>query len=121
MAELDISNQVVRHILETLEEGKAIDTVLLKVQKISSFTDFMIVSSGRSTRQVKSLVRRVKDCLSTKGIKPIGIEGENTGEWVLMDYGDIVLHVMQPGARDFYQLEKLWGKAGGVGKRSGEG
>lgn len=121
MAELDISNKIVRYILETLEDGKASDTTLMEVQKISSFTDFMIVSSGRSARQVKSLVRRVKEFLSTKGIRPIGIEGENTGEWVLIDYGEVVLHVMQPGAREFYQLEKLWGEAGEIGKISGEG
>jgi len=120
MVKLDGSNKVVQCILESLEEGKAMDTALLEVQEISSFTDFMIVSCGRSARQVKSLVRRVKDCLSIKGIRPIGIEGETTGEWVLIDYGDVVLHVMQPNARQFYQLEKLWATAGEVGKKPDE-
>ena len=95
-------------ILEALEDGKAVNTTLLEVTEIASFTDFMIVSSGRSVRQVKSLVRRVKDAPLALGVRPLGIEGETSGEWVLIDFGDVVVHVMQPTAREFYQLEKLW-------------
>ena len=102
------SKRILSCILEALEDGKAINTTLLEVTKIASFTDFMIVSSGRSVRQVKSLVRRVKDAPLALGVRPLGIEGEIGGEWVLIDFGDVVVHVMQPTAREFYQLEKLW-------------
>lgn len=120
MAKLVSSDKVVGFIMESLEDGKAIDTSLMEVGKVSSFTDYMIVSSGRSIRQVKSLVKRVKSSLSVKGIRPIGIEGENVGEWVLLDYGDVIVHVMQPSTREFYQLEKLWGDPGGPRRKSKE-
>jgi len=105
-------NGIVSYILEALEEGKALDPVVLEVENVSSFTDFMVIVSGRSVRQVKSLARRVKDVLSAEKIRPIGIEGENTGEWILLDYGEVVVHIMLPASRDFYQLERLWGELG---------
>ncbi len=111
-------NDMVRLILDALDNGKALDTVVLDVEKISSFTDFMVVSSGRSVRQVKSLIRRVRDTLSERRLRPIGVEGESTGDWVLLDYGEVVVHIMQPSARDFYQLERLWGELGKPNSRN---
>ena len=112
------SNDIARLILDALDNGKALDTVVLDVEKISSFTDFMVVSSGRSVRQVKSLVRRVRDTLSERRLRPIGVEGEKTGDWVLLDYGEVVVHIMLPSAREFYQLERLWGELGKPNSRN---
>ena len=118
IAEPEKSKDTVRLVLEALEDGKALDTVVLNVEKISSFTDFMVVSSGRSTRQVKSLIRRVRDALSARRLRPIGVEGDITGDWVLLDYGEVVVHIMLPSAREFYQLERLWGELGKPSSRS---
>ena len=118
MREYVDSNDIVRLILDALDNGKALDTVVLDVEKISSFTDFMVVSSGRSVRQVNSLIRRVRDTLSERRLRPIGVEGEKTGDWVLLDYGEVVVHIMQPSAREFYQLERLWGELGKPNSRN---
>jgi ribosome-associated protein len=95
-----------------LEEIKARDIVLLDVRKLTSLFDYMIVASADSTRQTKALARNVHDKIKASGGSVIGIEGEQTGEWVLIDLGDIVVHIMQPSARDYYNLEQLWGGGG---------
>ena len=112
------SNDIVRLILDALDNGKALDTVVLDVEKISSFTDFMVVSSGQFSKAVKSLIRRVRDTLSERRLRPIGVEGEKTGDWVLLDYGEVMVHIMQPSAREFYQLERLWGELGKPNSRN---
>lgn len=95
-------------VIDSLEDMKAREIKILDVSKTSSFTDFMIICSGGSGRQVKAiageLIKRSKEAENP----PIGIEGEKAAEWVLVDLGDIVIHIMQQGSRDFYQLEKLW-------------
>jgi ribosome-associated protein len=107
-----------------LEEIKARDIVLLDVRKLTSLFDYMIVASADSTRQTKALARNVHDKIKASGGSVIGIEGEQTGEWVLIDLGDIVVHIMQPSARDYYNLEQLWGGDGSrrvvALRRSGE-
>ena len=91
-----------------LEEFKAEDIVSLDVKNKSSVTDTMIIASGRSTRHVKSISDNIIKKLKKVKIKPIGIEGYSKSEWVLMDFGDVLVHVMHPDAREFYSLEKLW-------------
>ncbi|MBI1194811.1 MAG: ribosome silencing factor [Gammaproteobacteria bacterium] len=91
-----------------LEDLKATDITVLDVTDMSSMTDVMIVASARSSRQVRSLVNHLVTEAKAKGYKPLGVEGEKEGEWGLVDLGDVVVHVMQPEVRDFYQLEKLW-------------
>lgn len=95
-------------LIDLLDEMKAADVQTFNVADMTSVTDYMIVSSGTSNRHVKSIASRVLEELREDGIKPFGSEGEAHGEWVLIDYGDVVLHVLQQQTRDFYQLEKLW-------------
>ncbi len=95
-------------VTAALDDGKAEDIKVFDVRKLTSIADFMVVASGRSSRQVKALSERVADAARKKKIKPLGTEGEQTSEWVLVDLGDVIVHVMQPETRAFYQLEKLW-------------
>jgi ribosome-associated protein len=95
--------------LAALDEIKARDIVVLDVRKLTSLFDYMIVASGDSARQSKALARNVHDRVKAAGGDVVGIEGEQTGEWVLVDLGAVVVHVMQPAIRDYYSLEELWG------------
>ena len=94
-----------------LEDVKAKDIEIINTTKLTSLFDRIIVASGDSTRQVKALARNVHDKAKEAGGEVIGIEGEDGGEWVLVDLGDIVVHVMQPAVRAYYNLEELWGGA----------
>lgn len=91
-----------------LDDGKAEDIKVFDVRKLTSIADFMVVASGRSSRQVKALAERAADAARKRKVKPLGMEGEQTSEWVLLDLGDVIVHVMQPESRAHYQLEKLW-------------
>jgi len=95
-------------VIAALEELKAVDIKVLDVEGKASFTDRMIIASGTSSRHVKSMADNVVMRAKEKGVELLGMEGETTGEWILVDLGDVVVHVMQPEVRDFYNLEKLW-------------
>lgn len=102
-------NELKTLVIDTMDDMKATDIRELDVRGKSSITDIMIVASGSSTRQVKSIASRVVDKAKQAGESPLGMEGEREGDWVVVDLGDVVLHVMTPQMREFYQLEKLWG------------
>ena len=89
-------------------EKKAYDLVLLDVQEISSFTGYFLICSGRSDRQVQAIARSIEDDLKKMGIRPLGMEGFERGQWILMDYDDVVVHVFLDPVRKFYDLEGLW-------------
>ena len=91
-----------------LEDLKGRDIVVLDVRKLTGVTDYMVFCTGNSDRQVKSLANNVAVEAKKAGVKPLGTEGENSGDWVLVDFGDIVVHVMQAETRAFYDLERLW-------------
>ena len=93
---------------QALEDLKAVDPVVLDVRELSSVMDWLIVASGTSSRHTKSLAENVMMKAKEQGLRPLGVEGERVGEWVLVDFGDVVVHVMQPAARSFYDLERLW-------------
>ena len=96
--------------LQALDELKAENVIVLDVRNHASFTDFMIFASGRSTRHVKSIANEVVESAKKAGEALIGIEGEDVGEWILIDLGDVIAHIMLPDTRQFYELEKLWGE-----------
>jgi ribosome-associated protein len=95
-------------VVDALEEIKGLDIVKLSVRDMTSVTDWMIVASGTSSRHVQALVDNVAEKAKAAGHRPIGVEGESGGEWVLLDLQDALVHVMLPKVRDFYNLEKLW-------------
>lgn len=103
------SSELQQHIVEAIDDAKGQNIRVMDVRDISDVTDYMIVASGTSSRHVSSVAHRVNDALRERGIKPLGMEGQGTGEWVLIDFGDVVVHIMRPETRDFYNLEKLWG------------
>ena len=98
--------------LAALDQIKGIDVRVLDVRPLTDITDFMIIASGRSNRQVRALADEVVAEATRRGVRPLGVEGLDQGIWVLVDLGDVVVHVMQPATRDFYQLERLWGDTG---------
>ncbi len=95
-------------VITAIEDLKGEDIVALDVKGKTSVTDLMILASGTSNRHVKSIADNVVTEAKQAGIKPLGVEGEMQAEWVLVDLGDVVVHVMQPHVREFYDLEKLW-------------
>ena len=95
-------------VLDAVAELKARDVVEIDVRGKSSVTDFMVVASGTSTRHVKSIADEVVRFAKALDVQPLGVEGEREAEWVLVDLGDVVVHVMLPRIREFYALERLW-------------
>ncbi|HEX4882559.1 MAG TPA: ribosome silencing factor [Casimicrobiaceae bacterium] len=91
-----------------LEDIKAHDIAVFDVRKLTSLYDTLVIASADSARQAKALAQHVRDRLKESGADIIGMEGEDSGEWVLVDAGDIVVHVMQPAVRSYYNLEELW-------------
>lgn len=100
-----------RLCLEIIQERKAIDPVLMEVGRLTSFTDYFLVASGASSRQVQAISQHIARRLREEGFRPFGIEGEQEGHWVLMDYGDVVIHIFYQPVREFYDLEGLWTEA----------
>jgi ribosome-associated protein len=95
-------------LLQSLNDNHAIDITVIDVRQQTSITDYMIICSGRSSRQVHSIAENVMLEMKHKGIPAIGHHGIQEGEWALLDFSDFVVHVMQPATRDFYNLEGLW-------------
>jgi len=102
------TEQLLSLVSTALSDLKAQNVEILDVQGISTVTNFMVIASGQSSRQVAGIANRLIEQVKMQGEKPLGMEGEDVGEWALIDLGDIIVHVMQPHIRDFYQLEKLW-------------
>jgi ribosome-associated protein len=96
-------------VADAVADAKGVNVVWLDVRKQTDITDYMVVVSGTSSRHVKSVAERVIEFCQKAGQKPVGVEGIEDGEWVLIDLADIVVHAMLPRARDFYDLERLWG------------
>ena len=109
-------NQVISDIaIDALEAIKAEDIVTIDVKKQNSLFDQMIIASVDSTRQARAFINHIKDKLKEIGHSIYGVEGESSGEWVLIDLGDLIIHVMQPEIRSYYNLEDLWHETPGSG------
>jgi ribosome-associated protein len=113
------AKQTQQWIQNALEDAKTQNIAVLDVRKISDFTDYMVIATGTSNRHVQSSADKVVETLRGHGVRPVGIEGKQLGDWVLIDFGDVVVHLMREETRDFYNLEKLWSDAKRVesGKR----
>ncbi len=104
MLNVDLKNLVIK----ALKDVKGEEIVCLDISEMTDISDYMVVASGNSNRQVKALVDSVLEEAQSTGIKPLGVEGQEQGEWVLIDLTDVIVHVMLPKVRDFYDLEGLW-------------
>ncbi|MFA4830531.1 MAG: ribosome silencing factor [Thermodesulfovibrionales bacterium] len=93
---------------KTAMEKKAGDVLILELKNLSIIADYFVICSGESTTRVKAIFGAIEENFSKRRIRPIGIEGLNHGRWVLMDYGDVIIHIFEEETRTYYQLEKLW-------------
>jgi ribosome-associated protein len=116
-----------RLVIDALEDVKAQDIEVYNTTALTSLFDRVVIASGTSNRQTRSLAASVRDKVRERGGHVISVEGEDTGEWVLVDLGDIVVHIMQPNIRAYYKLEEIWGgkpvrvklgAVGGVGREA---
>jgi len=96
-------------VLNAIDSTKAENVVSLDVRHLTALTDYMVIATGDNSRHMRAIINKVIITLKENGIIPLSLEGEQTGEWILLDIGDVVLHVMLQSTRDFYALEKLWG------------
>lgn len=106
----DIAGKV-RSAVAAADDRKAIDLKVLHLEKVTDFTDYFLICSGTSERQVQAIADAVLERLRAEKVRPLHMEGYNRGQWVLLDYGDFVVHVFQEEPRKFYALERLWGDA----------
>lgn len=103
-----LPEQLQHFVVDKADDMKATDIVTLDVRDKSSITDFMVLCTGNSKRHVSSIAEHVADEARAANVNTLGMEGENEGEWVVLDLGDVMLHIMQEEQRQLYQLEKLW-------------
>ncbi len=102
------SESLLKSVLASLDDDKAEDVVTIDLRGRSDMADYMVVCSGRSSRQVTAIAEKLVDRLKTAYRRICKIEGKETGDWVLIDAGDIIVHVFRPEVREFYQIEKMW-------------
>jgi ribosome-associated protein len=100
-----------RRIVELASDKKASDIVLLEIRELTTLADYFVICSGQSERQLGAIIDGIASALRDEGIKPVGKEGSASAHWMLIDYGSVIVHVMAPPERDYYQLEKLWADA----------
>lgn len=102
------SNVLTKFVIEKIEDIKGRDIITLDIRSKASFADYMVVCSGNSNRHVKSIAQSIAAECRDEGLIPLGIEGNDVGEWALVDLGDVIVHVMTDEQRDKYKLEELW-------------
>jgi ribosome-associated protein len=101
----------VREAVAAAEDRKAVELRVLHLEKVSDFTDYFLICSGTSERQVQAIADSVQEKMREERVRPLHVEGYNRGQWILLDYGDFVVHIFQEEPRRFYSLERLWGDA----------
>ena len=105
------TEQRVREAVAAADDRKAVDLRVLRLSEVSDFTDYFLICSGTSERQVQAIANAIEERLRAEHVRPLHVEGYNRGQWVLLDYGDFVAHVFAEEPRSFYALERLWGDA----------
>ena len=100
-----------RRIVDLASDKKAADIVLLEIRELTTLADYFVICSGASERQLNAIASGIVDGLRDEGTKPVGKEGSSNAHWMLIDYGSVIVHVMAPPEREFYQLERLWAEA----------
>ncbi|WP_199609354.1 ribosome silencing factor [Flocculibacter collagenilyticus] len=103
-----LTSELLQFVLDKIDDMKGRDITQIDVSEKSSITDYMVICSGNSKKHVQSIAENVAIEAKNNDIPPLGVEGKEAGEWVLVDLGNVIVHVMQDDSRDFYQLEKLW-------------
>lgn len=104
----DSSRQIARKSVEAIVEKQGLDPVVLEVRGLTDIADYFIIASGRTDRQIEAIQDAILENLKEAGFRPLGVEGKRGGEWILMDYGGVIIHLFAPEARDYYRLESLW-------------
>ena len=110
-----VSEATKKLALSALEDLKAEQVAVLDVHGVANFTDYMIFASGGSTRHVAAIAESVIEAAKKAGQPPLGVEGQEVAEWILVDLGDVIVHIMLPDVRSYYELEKLWSEELGAG------
>jgi ribosome-associated protein len=103
--------ELAHRIVDVASDKKASDIVLLRTAEITTMADYFVIASGRSETQVQALSQAIVDELRDEGIKPLGVEGQRSARWVLLDYGSVIVHLFAPEEREYYGLERLWSSA----------
>ncbi|MBP1807227.1 ribosome silencing factor [Rubellimicrobium aerolatum] len=115
------SEELLKVVLDSLDDDKAEEIVTIDLRGRSEMGDFMVIASGRSTRQVAAIAEKLADRLKQEHGLLSKIEGKETADWVLIDTGDVIVHVFRPEVRDFYQLEKMWMPSGATTRSAAAG
>ena len=103
--------ELAKKLVETASEKQASDIILLDIRKVCSFADYFVICSGDTERQIRAICNDIDEMLGTEGIHPLRREGTVDSGWVLLDFGEVVMHLFMPSQRQYYQLEKLWAEA----------
>ncbi len=103
--------ELAHRIVDLASDKKGVDIVMLRTAELTTMADYFVICSGRSDRQVQALAGAIVDTLRDEGIKPLGVEGQSFGGWVLIDYGNVIVHVFAPDEREYYGLERVWSGA----------
>ena len=109
--ELLDSNEQVHEIADIISDKKGSDITVLDIRPVSTIADFFVIATANSDRQAQAIIEEIEKRMKALKILPLSIDGEPGTGWVLMDYGDVLVHIFDPGTRDYYQLEELWSKA----------
>ncbi len=104
-------NEQAHEIADIISDKKGSDIVVLDTRPVSSVADYFVIATVDSERQAKAIIDEIEKQMKARHILPLGIDGEADSGWVLMDYGDVLVHIFDPGTRDYYQLEELWNRA----------
>jgi len=103
--------ELAHRIVDLTSDKKGSDVVLLRTAELTTMADYFVIASGRSDRQVQALSKAIIDELRDEGVRPLGVEGQSSARWVLIDYGSVIVHLFAPDEREYYGLERLWNKA----------